>query len=513
MTCKRSPKFKFVGILHDKKREANYVKTRDRKIKSFVILATLLAFAQPALGDELAAGDLVYIDTYNTPELSTTAQVDSVGQIKLPFVGPVRVSGLNETEAAAAVASAYTAVHKNPRVTISKTIMTMGGGSFRTSEMKTELVELSNGNAEQLAEKLQSITSEGGSITFDPDTNILIVTDTVPAIQNILSVISRLDQMQSQLLQVQIEAKIAEVKIGKLKELGVRWFVQGNEVNGGYYPNASQIPGINGLKGNQALPFENERIGGGGGNTNQGTTTGRRFVDNISPDRLLGLPVQVPKTGQMFFGLLNSNIDLGLLIDALAADDQAEILANPNLLTVNHKPAEIRMTDEVPFTEFGTEVSGRGNFSVKFLDIGIVMSVTPHVLEDDHGTYVKLEMEPEVSFSGGMQNGVPVRSVRSYSGQANVRDRQTLVIGGIYRNDVHSIESRVPVVSRVPVLGNLFKHKERKREQTELVIFVTPHVHKRPDTVTWDRMLNLTHAAQVATDVPAPMADETPAGK
>ena len=141
------------------------------------------------------------------------------------------------------------------------------------------------------------------------------------------------------------------------------------------------------------------------------------------------------------------------------------------------------------------------------------MSVTPHVLQDDHGTYVKLEMEPEVSFSGGLQNGVPVRSVRSYSGQANVRDRQTLVIGGIYRNDVHSVESRVPVVSRVPVLGNLFKHKERKREQTELVIFVTPHVHQRPDTVTWDRMLNLTHAAEVATKLPEPMADATPAGK
>jgi len=481
-------------------------------MKSIIALVTLILGVQAAFGEGLAAGDLVYIDTYNTPELSTTAQVDATGQIKLPFVGQVRVSGLNETEAAAAVAGAYTAVHKNPRVTISKTVMTMGGGSFRTSEMKTELVELSNGNAEQLAEQLRSHTSEGGSITFDPDSNILIVTDTVPAMQNILSIIGRLDQMQSQLQQVQIEAKIAEVKIGALKELGVRWFVQGNEVSGGYYPNAAQLPEINGLRGSQSRPFDNEQIGGSGNNGNSGST-GRRFVDGLTPDRLLGLPVHLPKPGQMFFGLMNSNIDLGLLIDALAAEDQAEVLANPNLLTVNHKPAEIRMTDEVPFTEFGTEVSGRGNFSVKFLDIGIVMSVTPHVLRDDQGIYVKLEMQPEVSFAGGVRNGVPVRSVRSYSGQANVRDRQTLVIGGIYRNDVHSVESRVPVVSKVPILGNLFKHKERKREQTELVIFVTPHVHERPDTVTWDRMLNLTRATEMANRPPGLPVDADATGK
>ncbi len=512
MTRESERWLKFAGFPHDKEREANYVQSRNGKIMWVVAIAAVSVCVQSAFAGGLAAGDLVYIETYNTPELSTTAQVDETGNIKLPFVGQVRVSGLNETEAAAAVAGAYTAVHKNPRVTISKTVMNIGGGSFRTSDMKTEIVELSNGNAEQLAEQLRSHTSEGGSITFDPDSNILIVTDTVPAMQNILGVIERLDHMESQLHQVQIEAKIAEVKIGALKELGVRWFVQGKEVNGGYYPNGSQLGEINGLRGNQSQPFENERIGGSS-NNNRDSSTGRRFVDGLAPDRLLSLPVQVPKPGQMFFGLLNSHIDLGMFIDALAADDKAEVLANPNLLTVNHKPAEIRMTDEVPFTEFGTEVSGRGNFSVKFLDIGIVMQVTPHVLRDDQGTYVKLELAPEVSFAGGVRNGVPVRSVRSYTGQANVRDDQTLVIGGIYRNDVHNIDSRVPVVGNIPILGNLFKHKERKREQTELVIFVTPHVHERPDTVTWDRMLNLTRAADVANGTSALSADENVSGK
>jgi len=512
MTGQRCRRLKFAADTNDKESEANYVKSRDRIKYSAVVLAALMTCIQASFGEGLVPGDLVYIDTYNTPELSTTAQVDEGGQIELPYVGLVRVSGLNETEAAAAVAGAYTSVHKNPRVTISKTVMSIGGGSFRTSEMRTEVVELMNADAGQLAQTLLSHTSEGGSITYEPNTNILLVTDTVGNLQNILAVISKLDQMQSQLHQVQIEAKIAEVKIGALKELGVRWFVQGDDVSGGYYPNAPMLPGINGMRGGQASPIENERIGGSG-NQNGSSSTGRRFANDAIPDRLLGLPIQVPKPGQLFLGFMNSSIDLGMLIDALAADDQAEILANPNLLTVNHKPAEIRMTDEVPFTEFGTEVSGRGNFSVKFLDIGIIMTVTPHVLRDDHGTYVKLDMEPRVSFASGVRNGVPVRSMRSYSGQANVRDRQTLVIGGIYRNDTRNIESRVPVVSKIPVLGNLFKHKESQREQTELVIFVTPHVHERPDTVTWDRMLNLTRAAEVATKVPDVLADAESPGK
>ncbi|MCC6696800.1 MAG: polysaccharide biosynthesis/export family protein [Candidatus Hydrogenedentes bacterium] len=478
---------------------------RGARTWALAVMLTLLtaAWAQelPQAGDPLGVGELVFVDVYRRPEVSTTTQIDSSGNITIPFVGNVTIAGLTESEASARVMSALAPVLKNPRVTVSRTAPGIGTG-FRTASMKTEILPLQNSDAQSISVALQGMTSPGGTIAFDPDTNSLIITDTPDAIQNILNVTNRLDRMQSQLTQVRIEAKIAEVKVGAMKELGVRWFTQGTDVNGGYYPLPTQDIGINALKGQSTSPINNEQFGGTGGNGSS-VGAGRNFVGGNNFDRLLDVPVQIPKVGQLFLGLMNEHVDLGLLLDALVADDQAELLANPNILTVNHKRADISMVDEFPFTEFGTETSGRSNFSVRFIDLGIKMGVTPHVFRDDTDVYVKLEFEPEVSYPAGASDGVPIRSVRKYTGESNVRDGQTLVVGGIYRNDLRDIEQRVPGLGKLPVLGNLFKRTEKANTQTELMIFLTPTVHDSPETVTWDRMLDVTANSQiVAPNIP-----------
>lgn len=456
--------------------------------------------ASSAMSPTIGQGDLVFIDVYRRPELSTTTQVDPNGGVQIPYVGNVSIGGLSEPEASARISSALRAILKNPRVTVSRRAPTMGGG-YRTTEMKTELVPLQNANAESLCAALQGMTSEGGNVSYDPDTNTLILTDTPSAMQNMMSVVARLDQMRSQLSQVRIEAKIAEVKVGAMKELGIRWFVQGNEGAGGYYPMPNQDFGVSGLKGSAASPINNESLGEA--NSNNGASIGRQFLNRANFDRRLNVPVQIPKVGQMFFGLMNSNVDLGILLDALVANNEAELLANPNILTVNHKPAEISMVDEVPYTEFGTEAGGRSNFSVRFLDLGIKMAVTPHVYRDDQGAYVKLDFEPEVSYPAGQSQGVPIRSVRKYKGESNVRDGQTLVVGGIYRNDLRDNVQKVPGLGSIPIVGNVFKRTEKARIQTELMVFLTPTVHESPETVTWDRMLDVTrNSKMVAPNLP-----------
>jgi general secretion pathway protein D len=125
------------------------------------------------------------------------------------------------------------------------------------------------------------------------------------------------------------------------------------------------------------------------------------------------------------------------------------------------------------------------------------MAVTPHVLQDTTGRYVKLEFKPEVSFPTGSSNGIPIRSVREYKGESNVRDGQTLVVGGIYRNDLRNVEQRVPGLGKVPLLGNLFKHTEKARSETELMLFLTPTIHDSPESVTWDRMLDVTANSKI----------------
>lgn len=441
----------------------------------------------------LEPGDLVMIDVARHPDLSATTQLDASGAVTLPYVGNISLVGLSESEASARVTEALRRILKNPRATVSRgsSVIMMG---TRTPDMITEVVSLENGNAQKLSESLSGMTSAGGSIAFDEDTNSLIVTDTPNALRNIMTAVKHLDGMQSQRTQVRIETRIAEVQVGAVKELGVRWFVQGTEGMGGYYPQGSQDPFLNQLKGGSASTTGNELLGGGDSSSG---STGRQFINEGALDRRMQVPAQIPIAGQLFYGLFTKNIDLGVMIDALVADQKAELLANPSILTVNHKMAEIRRVEEFPYTEFGTEFAGRGTFSTRFLDLGIILKVTPHVKEDEGGTYVQLDLEPEVSFPVGSSNGVPIRSVRSQRVIANVRDGQTLVVGGIYRNDNRNTEQRVPGLGKVPILGNLFKRTEKSKVQTELMVFATPTVHLSPETVTWDRMLNASDIAQL----------------
>lgn len=465
--------------------------------------------------EAVQAGELVRVDVYRRPELSTTAQVDADGNIELPYVGKVHVAGKPEREAAAVVSGALRRILKNPRVTLSRGMAMYEGGGARTKEMDTQLIPLNNSAAETISNALQGMTTEGGSIGFDPHSNTLIITDTPATIQKIVQAVNRLDEMQAQRTQVRIESKIAEVKAGAMKDIGVRWWSQNDEWNGGYYPMPNQNPVIGSLRGLSGTQVFNESLGGdqrSGSTASSGIS--RRFVTDGPAgsggegrfDRRLNVPVHVPRPGQMFFGLLLDNVDVGVMLDALIADDSAELLAAPNLVTVNHRRAEIRMQDEFPYRN-QTVSFGVSQTDVEFLDLGIYMEVTPHVYRDTTGTYVQLDLKPEVSFPSGSADGIPIRSVRSSEGTANVRDGQTLIIGGIYRTDLQNTEQRVPVLGKIPGVGNLFKHTERSKSQRELMVFVTPNVHESPETVTWDKMLDITRESElVGPEIPGPQA-------
>lgn len=443
--------------------------------------------------DRIGAGDLLMIGVRRVPELTTSVQVAADGTITLPYVGALKVAGLTELEAAGLLAQTLSqGILRNPQVSVHKS-----GISFRpetpgrTADMQMEIIPLQNARAETLSAALTGVSSPGGTVNYDPDTNSLIIVDTPAALQNITNVVARLDQMQSQLTQVRIEAKIAEVRVGALKELGIRWWAKGTEGLGGFYPLPTQDQSLISSRGGVS-PLAGERIGGTGTQSGApfGNSLGRSFVDQMF-DRRLNVPVQVPLPGQTFFGFTNEHVDIGALLDALVANNDAELLANPMTMTVNHKPSVIKMVDEVPYTEFGTEITGATSFSTKFLDMGIVLNVTPHVYQDDRGPYVKMDLDVEVSFPVGSNAGVPIRSVRSTQSQPSVRDGQTLVIGGILREDERTFDSKVPGLGNLPVIGRLFRHKEDVKFRSELMVFVTPTVHHRPDDITWDQMIDI----------------------
>lgn len=446
----------------------------------------------------LSGGELVFVNVHRHPDMSTTTQVDDAGNIAIPIIGNVSVAGLTEAQATERVTQALAVILKNPRVILSRGGTPAMGGE-RAPGMQTQLVQLHNSDADAVYNALAGMVSTGGNIGIDPDTNTLVITDTTAVIQNIMSVIAQLDQMQTQITQVYIESKIAEVEAGALKELGVRWFAQGDHAGGGYTPTPRQDARLNAARGTSDAAL-NERFDTGTNRNNSGIS--RRFIDESDFDRRLQIPVQIGSPGQMFLGYLNSGIDLGVMLDALVSDNQAELLATPWTRTVNHKTATIKMTEEFPYPEVGSV--GLGTITnVRFLDIGIVMEVTPHVRRDPDGqTYIQMTVAPEVSFATGVANGVPIRYVRSSESVANVRDGQTLAIGGIMQTDTREVVQKVPGFGSIPVVGSLFKHKEKSTSRRELMIFVTPRVYDRPEDITLETMLQLNPEIHGASRLP-----------
>ena len=450
-----------------------------------IMMSTPQVRAESDAPDVLNPGDLVYINVHRQPELTTTTQVDGQGNVEIPYIGNVSLKGLNLSDASARVSLGLKSILKNPRVTISRSVdglTGMSGGIMRTQSMQTKVVPLNNADAETLERALTGMSTAGGSVSYDPNTNSMILTDESMTLQNMISVIRELDQMESQITQVLIESKIVEVETAAAKELGIRWFVQGDHTGGGYIPSPGQDALLNSIKQSSG-PSYNESLDSG----SRGTGLSRRFIDEGDFDRRLQIPAQIAAPGQMFLGY----IDLGVMLDALVADDKAELLASPYVGTVNHKPATIRMTEEFPYAEIGT--AGLSSVeNVDFLEIGIILHVVPHVRRDPDGErYVLVELEPEVSTAVGVSNGVPIRAIRSSSSQRIVRDGQSLVIGGIVMADNHTVIQQVPGLGKLPIFGNLFKHKERSRTSRELMIFVTPTIHDRPEDIHWERSLDL----------------------
>ena len=459
------------------------------------VLVLDIAFAASAQQDEsVKSGDLVYVTVQRHPELSTTTQVDEQGAIQLPFVGLVNIGGLSEKQAGARVSGAFKTIMRNPRVTLARSTATRGAPIVgRSANMETRVIELHNASAVSIAQTLSGMSTAGGSISAFPEGNSVIITDSSETLQSMISAITQLDQMKSQLTQVRIDTWIAEVESLAVKEMGIRFFAQGDHTAAGYTPTARQDTRLNAFRGNIDPLFNESLQSGSTGNNRSSGNTSRRFLDNQTVDRRLQIPAQVAAPGQMFLGFMTNGIDIGAFLDALAADNNAELLSTSHTTVVNHMPSQIKNTAEVPFTEIGS--SGLTSVAnVKFLDIGVILDVTPHVLRDPEGVrYVKLELAPEVSTASGLgTGGVPIRTVRSTKGVHTVRDRQTIVIGGIIQNDTRKADQRVPGVSRIPFLGNIFKHKERSKTRRELMIFVTPTIFDQPEDITWESVPQLT---------------------
>jgi general secretion pathway protein D len=322
----------------------------------------------------------------------------------------------------------------------------------------------------------QGKTAEAGSpnaqqpsVQADEATNAVLITADVDTMQTMLSVVDSLDIRRAQVL---VEAIIVEIEDTDGKELGIEWMFADN--NSGF---GASTEGSRGLLGNVAGPA----ITLGDKNASQSDK------DSAVTSLASGLG---SITGQVYgFSKLGKDFTFVGLLKMLQQKSSTNILSTPNILTTDNNTATFSVGQKVPFKTGSYTSTGTGAGSAitsPFTtytreEVGIKLEVTPHVNEGD---IVVLDITQEVSSISSLDStdGV-ITNNREIKTQIFSRDGETVVLGGLIKDDLQTSERRVPVLGSIPVVGNLFRSQSTRKNKTNLLVFI------RASIVRDDKML------------------------
>lgn len=305
-------------------------------------------------------------------------------------------------------------------------------------------------------------TASGITITADKASNALIVVASPSDYQSLAHVIKQLDRRRKQ---VYVEAMIIEASIDKLRALGTKWRAMGT-----YKGEPVAIGGFGTMDStsvqNVIYGLEGATLGGLG-----------NFLD---------IPISTVSSDGTVTTSSLSVPGFAVLFNLNEFRDAVNVLSTPQILTSDNKEAEIVVGENVPFIskrERDTTTSNTVLSSIERKDVGITLKITPQITEGD---YVKLDIYQEISSVKQDSETIiinvgPTTTKRSTKTSVVVKDRQTVVIGGLMQEKDEEILTKMPILGDIPVLGWLFKNKSVEKTKTNLLVFLTPNIVKESD--------------------------------
>jgi type IV pilus assembly protein PilQ len=336
------------------------------------------------------------------------------------------------------------------------------------ADLATKIIPIHFANAKEMQESVKGLLTKKGSLTVDVRTNALVVRDYAWNMAKINEVVKELD---SKTPQVMIEARIVEVNSNFTRELGVQWGGKIYEAgSSGVFQATGATRGAPSTTGSNALT-------GGTGLSGSNLAVNLPAAVGVGSGGALGFS----------FGNVASTLQLDLQLSAMEDTGQGKILSNPRVLTLNNKEAKISSGTEIliPTTSIlstatsstSTTAGSTATTGVTTIDAKLELIVTPHITPDNQILiHVKTEKK-DPDFNRQIQN-IPPLSTRTAETDLLVGDNETVVIGGIYTRNESQGEKGVPWLSKIPILGWLFKKETKNDIQNELLIFITPTVYK-----------------------------------
>ncbi|MGE0816397.1 MAG: type IV pilus secretin PilQ [Vicinamibacterales bacterium] len=293
----------------------------------------------------------------------------------------------------------------------------------------------------------RSALSSRGEVQVDPRTNTIIIRDLPARLTAAENLLAALDLPQPQ---VEIEARIVQTTRDFARNIGVQWGVSGRvspelgNTTGLAFPNNGSLTGRTGpVQGPEAAP----------------TGVGLGVANATSA---LGLAL----------GSINGAVNLDVALSALERSGQGRLLSTPRVSTQNNVEAEITQGVQIPI-----QTVANNTVTVTFKDAALTLKVTPQITASNT-VIMRVNLENAAPDYSRAINDIPPIDTQRAVTTVLVADGETTVIGGIYLSREQSVQGRTPLLSRVPLLGWLFKRDEMSDESRELLIFITPRITK-----------------------------------
>lgn len=343
------------------------------------------------------------------------------------------------------------------------TVATTMTNLFRGSNSRMTFIDVISGNAStQAGDPIASLRRI--TVVSDDKTNTLLITGPPQVFTMVESIIAQLDRRTPQVF---IEVAIVDVTLDDATKFGVEWTTR---------------------------------------------STGKS-PDGKSPEQSVGTDMGLASE---VLGLKYSVISTNLqsLLYGLKTKSNVKVYSTPTITTADNVPATISIGQDVPFVSSSQATNG-GNLiqTVDFKNVSIALNVTPHISEASG--LISLDVSQTINELIGNEPtlNAPIIANRQAKTTVMVKNGETIVIGGIIKQNTERVTTGVPVLSNIPVLGEAFKSRSNKRTQSELMVFITPHILLDEASVqaTTDEQRGKLSDAPPNVQVPTPPTTPAPA--
>ncbi|MFC1604097.1 secretin N-terminal domain-containing protein [Planctomycetota bacterium] len=334
-----------------------------------------------------------------------------------------------------------------------------------TEKMVSKVYRIVYADVKEVEKVLAKAISKRGTISANPGTSNIMITDTESKIAAIDIFVEEMDRRTAQIL---VEARIYDISNTDSLDVGVEW-------NAGRRTNWDADPTLD-----------------------SDITYSRRGSDRYEKSRtdpfLLnsfgsGINKATSTTSLLNIGILNEHINIDALVTAAQEKGAAKLLANPRILVLDNMTASFKAITEIPYQRL--QQGGYQSFgTTEFKEVGVQLEVTPHLAKDGmirlhilpvfsvQSGNIPIPLETSGTGSGGTirTSPQPIVDRREADTTTLVQDGDTVVIGGLRKEEIITEQSKVPILGDIPILGMLFRFEGEERRSSELVVFITPRV-------------------------------------